>query len=156
MDRAAAPATKTGTVQAAKTDTVQAPRTDTILATKTDTALAAKADAAAVQAGPARVRAVRSYGSAGAARLVLDVDGEPTVTAFSLKSPARIVVDLERAEWLQATRSIAGSGGLLTRVRVSQHTPAVVRVVCDLDRPSPYRVETVPGGLVLHVGGGVR
>lgn len=102
------------------------------------------------------LRAVRPESGARSARVLLEIDGAPAVNAFALGHPARIVVDLDHARFPAEERVIPVDGGLLRRVRVSQHAPGAVRVVCDLREPRPFRVEPAPGGLVVRVGEGVR
>ncbi len=110
-------------------------------------------DAAPAQA---RVRAVRPESNGRAARLAIDIDGSPTIRASALGRPDRVVLDLEDARFPDKVRSIGVGDGLLRRVRIAQRTKSAVRVVCDLVGPAPFRVESVPGGLVLHLGAGVR
>ncbi len=106
--------------------------------------------------GRAELRAVRPESLGGAARLALDIDGAPVFKAFAMTRPARVVVDLKHA-WVATKRSsIPVNGNLLRSVRTSQHTRTVVRIVCDLNRAAAFRVETVPGGLIVHLGAGVR
>lgn len=90
------------------------------------------------------------------ARIVLDVDGTPAFKTFVLTQPDRVVVDLENVRLPAKESAVSVRGGLLRSVRMSQYTKTVVRVVCDLSRPAPFRVEPVAGGLVVHLGEGVR
>lgn len=102
------------------------------------------------------LRAVHPESSERGARLALDVDGAAAVKAITLDHPARVIVDLEDTRVEPKTRTIAVGGGLLRRVRISQRTVTAVRIVCDLARPAPFRVEPTPQGLILHLGEGMR
>ena len=113
------------------------------------------APAAALRTAPATLRAVRPESSATSARLVLDIDGTPAFTTFTMSGPARVVVDLENAR-IPDNSSLPVRGGLLRGVRISQYTKTVVRIVCDLSRPAPFAVEPVARGLIIHLGEGVR
>src|SRR5437879_214836 len=102
------------------------------------------------------LRAVRPESSARGARLALDVDGAAAVTTRTLERPARIIVDLQDTRVEPTTRTVHVGRALLRQVRISQHTATEVRVVCELARPAPFRVEPTPEGLILHLGEGVR
>lgn len=102
------------------------------------------------------LKGVRPETSEGTARLMLDIDGSPAVKTFAMTQPDRIVVDLENARLPAKESAFTVHGGLIRGIRMSQHTKTVVRVVCDLSRPAPFRVEPVAGGLVVHLGEGVR
>jgi len=102
------------------------------------------------------LRAVHPESSERGARLALDVDGAAAVKALTLDHPARVIVDLEDTRVEPKTRTIAVGGGLLRRVRISQRTVTAVRIVCDLARSAPFRVEPTPHGLILHLGEGMR
>jgi hypothetical protein len=102
------------------------------------------------------LKGVRPETSEGTARLMLDIDGSPAVKTFAMTQPDRIVVDLENARLPARESAFTVHGGLIRGIRMSQWTETVVRVVCDLSRPAPFRVEPVAGGLVVHLGEGVR
>jgi hypothetical protein len=120
---------------------------------------AAAAAAPAASAAPPRtaeLKGVHPESLDRSARIVLDVDGTPAFKTFVLTRPDRVVVDLENVRLPAKESAVSVRGGLLRSVRMSQHTKTVVRVVCDLSRPAPFRVEPVAGGLVVHLGEGVR
>ena len=79
----------------------------------------------------------------GRAELVIQVSGAVEVSDRTLADPSRIVLDLAGAtlspQMGRAYDGVARAGVL--NVRVSQFTPNVVRVVLDLERLVPYRVE---------------
>lgn len=115
--------------------------------------------AAAPPAAPqiAELRAVRPESSEESARLVLDINGgAPAFRTSVMTRPDRVVVDLDNARLPAKESVVTVRGGLLRRVRMSQLTKTVVRIVCDLSRAAPFRVEPVAGGLVVHIGAGVR
>lgn len=85
----------------------------------------------------------------------IDASGSLTYRATILTSPDRVVIDLPGAIYPRLTGRVPGQGPLLTRIRVSQFkgTPdPVVRVVLDLARPAPYRIEKLTHGLLIHAG----
>jgi len=76
--------------------------------------------------------------------------------AFTLANPPRIVVDLKGVVNRVAQRVQPVGAAGVARVRVAQFATApepVVRVVVDLDKPLPYRLEPTADGALLRVGG---
>jgi hypothetical protein len=121
-----------------------------------DPEAAAAPDPIPPPATPAQVRAIRPDSDRRTARLRIDLDGAARVKVSSLRSPDRVVLDLEDASFPDKERSITVGSGLLRRVRISQHSTTVVRVVCDLGGPASFRVEPAATGLIVHLGDGVR
>jgi hypothetical protein len=119
-------------------------------------ATAAIPEPSAPAGAPAHVRAIRPASDTGTARVVVELDGAAEVRTSTLDKPDRVVVDLEVARFPDKERTIPVGDGLLRRVRVSQHTKTVVRIVCDLGRAAAFWVEAGPSGLIVHLGGGVR
>ena len=81
--------------------------------------------------------------AADRAELVIEVRGSVEITDRTLADPDRIVLDLAGATLAPGmARAYDGTAraGVLN-VRVSQFTPNVVRVVLDLERLVPYRIE---------------
>ncbi|MGQ0701516.1 MAG: secretin N-terminal domain-containing protein [Gemmatimonadales bacterium] len=80
------------------------------------------------------------------AELVIAVRGAVEVTDRVLADPSRLVLDLAGARlavgMARAYDGVTRAG--VRNVRISQYTPTVVRVVLDLDRLMPYRVERGP------------
>jgi len=77
------------------------------------------------------------------AELVIEVSGTVQVSDRTLADPNRIVLDLTGATLapgMGRTYDGVARAGVLN-VRVSQFTPTVVRVVLDVERLVPYRVE---------------
>ena len=90
-------------------------------------------------------------------RVTVEADAPLTPRVFVLADPLRLVVDFENAATDLGQFSIPTGGGLVARVRSAQLRAAptpVVRVVLDLLRPLPYRVEPHAGGVTIRVGPG--
>jgi hypothetical protein len=89
--------------------------------------------------------------------VTVEADAPLAPRAFVLADPLRLVVDFENAATDLGQFSVPTSGGLVARVRSAQLRAAptpVVRVVLDLLRPLPYRVEPHAGGVTIRVGPG--
>lgn len=90
------------------------------------------------------VRAVSLVPASGKAELVIQIQGAVQVTDRTLTDPNRIVLDIAGATLGTGMNRSAYDGvkraGVLN-VRLSQYTPDVVRVVMDVERLVPYRVE---------------
>ena len=102
------------------------------------------AAARSAHAGPpdATVTSLRVVPTAGRADVVIHVDGSVTYKHFTLSNPDKIVVDLTGATLgLPEGDSYDGvARGGITRVRYSQFTRTVVRVVLTLDKVHTYDV----------------
>src|SRR5437762_1715091 len=80
----------------------------------------------------------------GHAEVVVRLDGSVTYKHFTLSKPDKIVVDLSGAT-LALPEGDAYDGvarGGITRIRYSQFTKTVVRVVLTLDAAHPYTVSS--------------
>lgn len=105
--------------------------------------VAAGATARAASARPAEgvVSSLTVAPVAGKAELVVGVAGAVKVSEFTLKSPDRVVIDIDNA-----TLGLAPTGydkttrGGVTDVRYSQFRKSTVRVVIYLDGEHPYKV----------------
>ena len=105
--------------------------------------VAAGAAAPAASARPAEgaVSSLTVAPVAGKAELVVGVTGAVKVSEFTLKSPDRVVIDIDNA-----TLGLAPTGydkvarGGVTDVRYSQFRKSTVRVVIYLDGEHPYKV----------------
>lgn len=90
------------------------------------------------------VRAVSLVPSSGKAELVIQILGAVQVTDRTLSDPNRIVLDIAGATLGAGMSRLVYDGvkraGVLN-VRLSQYTPDVVRVVMDVERLVPYRIE---------------
>src|SRR5437016_2661787 len=89
---------------------------------------------------------------AGHADVVIRVDGTIAFKHFILSKPDKIVIDISGATLgLPAGDSYDGvARGGITRIRYSQFTKSVVRVVLTLDAPHDYTVSQNAGE--VHVG----
>ena len=89
------------------------------------------------------VRQVRVGRRPGATRVVLDLDGAPAVSVFTLYNPFRVVIDAERPAALVAAVVALNSPGFAAPVAVAVPAvaPAVVPAVLREDVPAPPRDE---------------
>ena len=115
--------------------------------------------AAPVHAGTARdgeVRAVSLIPTAGRAELVIQVQGDVSVSDRTLTDPNRIVLDITGATLGAGMDQSAGYDGVrragVLNVRVRQYTPDVVRVVLDVERLMPYRVARSNNAITVSFG----
>ncbi|HXT18470.1 MAG TPA: AMIN domain-containing protein [Gemmatimonadaceae bacterium] len=120
-------------------------------------ALAGRPAAAAALSTPndATVVSLSVVPAAGRADVVVRVDGSVTLKHFTLSKPDKIVVDLTGATLgLPAGDSYDGvARGGITRVRYSQFTKTVVRIVLTLDAPHAYDVTQEDGEVHVRVDG---
>jgi type IV pilus assembly protein PilQ len=107
------------------------------------------AESLSTQARATTLRKIETTGSGSALDVQLATDGEVTYKAFKLEKPARVVVDLDGVKNAISKNTIAVGDALVSRVRVSQFSPAVTRVVIDLAGNSPYHV--TKSGDRLHI-----
>src|SRR5262245_19206921 len=88
------------------------------------------------------VRAVSLVPASGRAELVIQVHRAVEVADRVLSDPARIVLDLTGATLSSDVGRYDGvKRADVLNVRISQFTPQVVRVVLDVERLLPYRIE---------------
>jgi len=94
----------------------------------------------------------------GHANVVIRVDGAVTYKHFVLSKPDKIVVDLTNATLgVPAGDAYDGvSRGGITRIRYSQFTKSVVRVVLTLDAAHTYDVTQQSGEVRLSIDGGAE
>ncbi len=101
------------------------------------------------------VRAVSLVPASGRAELVIQVQGAVEVADRTLTDPNRIVLDLSGAT-LSPDVVRSGYDGVkragVLNVRLSQYTPTVVRIVLDVERLVPYRVERGPDAIRVSFG----
>jgi type IV pilus assembly protein PilQ len=125
-----------------------------VLAVIIAAAIAAGPSARAAFARPAdgSVSSLSVAPVAGHAEMVIGVTGSVKVSEFTLKSPDRIVVDVD-----DASLGIGGSGydraprGGITDVRYSQFRKGTVRVVIYLDKERDYKVWRTSGKVHVSV-----
>jgi type IV pilus assembly protein PilQ len=115
--------------------------------------------AAPLHAGAARdgeVRAVSLVPTSGRAELVIQVQGDVQVSDRTLTDPNRIVLDITGATLGAGMDQAGGYDGVkragVLNVRVRQYTPDVVRVVLDVERLMPYRVERSNNAITVSFG----
>ncbi len=91
----------------------------------------------------------------GRADVVVRVDGSVTFKHFTLNKPDKIVVDLSGATLgLPDGDAYDGvSRGGITKIRYSQFTKSVVRIVLTLDNAHPYAVTSENGEVRISVEG---
>jgi type IV pilus assembly protein PilQ len=99
------------------------------------------------------LKSVTTSGSGSALEVNLAGDGELAYKAFKLENPTRVVVDLTGVHNKVAKNSIATSDALVKRIRVSQFTPDVTRVVVDLGDHANYDVVADGNRLRVRFGG---
>lgn len=95
------------------------------------------------------LRAVRVVAepSGGSMTVILEADGPlPVPLSGALDGPPRIYLDLNGVRPGTAVR-LAEPGALVRRARVALHSanPISTRVVLDLSRPTPYRIDSSGG-----------
>lgn len=112
-----------------------------------------------LHAGAARdgeVRAVSLVPTSGRAELVIQVQGDVQVSDRTLTDPNRIVLDITGATLAAGMDQSGGYDGVkragVLNVRVRQYTPDVVRVVLDVERLMPYRVERSSKAITVSFG----
>jgi type IV pilus assembly protein PilQ len=120
-------------------------------------ALAAMITLAAGPPPPARpdgeVRAVSVLPAAGRVEVVIDLQGAVEVQDFTLRNPARLVIDLVGARLVAPAALYDGQNrGGIRNVRYAQFKPDVVRVVIDLDAVPDYQVERGAGQVRVRIG----
>ena len=113
----------------------------------------------------ALVTGVRHWTNTGYTRVVIDLDREVTYDHNILKEdvtlgkPPRVYVDLKLARLSpQMSQEVLIRDGLLTMARVAQYTPAIVRIVLDLESLCDYKVFSLnePFRIVVDVLGDPR
>jgi type IV pilus assembly protein PilQ len=99
------------------------------------------------------VRAVSVLPAAGRVEVVIDLQGAVEVQDFTLRSPARLVIDLVGARLTAPAALYDGQNrGGVRNVRYAQFKPDVVRVVIDLDAVPDYQVERAAGQVRVRIG----
>jgi type IV pilus assembly protein PilQ len=99
-----------------------------------------------------RITGLRLEPNAGQTELTIQIDGSVEWDDFTLRDPARIVIDLvgARNELPTGRYERINRGGILG-VRLSQFSADVVRVVVDLERQTRYSVSTTGDGVRLSL-----
>ncbi len=92
----------------------------------------------------AEIQGIRLAGDAGNTRVVIDLNTPASHTLFTLKNPARIVLDVHGARIDSARVNLPGGQGPIARVRTANRDNGDARVVMDLSGPAEPRSFLVP------------
>ncbi|MGH7752391.1 MAG: AMIN domain-containing protein, partial [Gemmatimonadales bacterium] len=112
--------------------------------------LAAASTAGAQSAG--EITALSLVPASGKADLVVAVRGTVQASDFTLREPARLVVDLRGARLAAGMPTYDGLGrGGIRNVRYAQFDRDVVRVVVELDALTGYEVQQGPGEVRIRL-----
>ena len=95
----------------------------------------------------ATIVAVRVWPSRDYTRLTIESDGELKARQFFVADPPRLAVDLEGIDLIPALRELVAKvksdDPNISRIRVGQNAPGVVRLVMDLKQPMLPQVFTL-------------
>ncbi|MDY6861505.1 MAG: N-acetylmuramoyl-L-alanine amidase [Thermodesulfobacteriota bacterium] len=93
--------------------------------------------------GAAQFKNIRYCSTKEFTRVVLDLSKLTPYKAFILKSPPRLVIDINNAKSKVAKREIIINDQIIKKVRASQFSPSVVRVVVDILKEADYNIFTL-------------
>jgi type IV pilus assembly protein PilQ len=103
--------------------------------------------------GDGEVKAVSVLPTPGNVEVVIDLRGAVEVLDFTLRNPARLVIDLTGARLTAPAILYDGQNrGGVKNVRYAQFRPDVVRVVIDLDLLKDYQVQRTEGEVRVRIG----
>jgi type IV pilus assembly protein PilQ len=103
--------------------------------------------------GDGEVKAVSVRPTPGNVEVVIDLRGAVEVLDFTLRNPARLVIDLTGARLTAPAILYDGQNrGGVKNVRYAQFRPDVVRVVIDLDVLKDYQVQRTDGQVRVRMG----
>ena len=91
---------------------------------------------AAGTAGTMRVEGIRYGENGGKSRIVIDLNRSSPYRVFMLADPARLIVDLPRAEWRTQRAHPSITGPVLKSYRSGELDGNLTRIVFDLARPA--------------------
>jgi type IV pilus assembly protein PilQ len=120
--------------------------------------LAAVAALVAVAAAPragrdGEVRAVSVVPAPGKVAVVIELQGTVQVQDFTLRSPARLVLDLVGARLVAPATLYDGQDrGGVKNIRYAQFRPDIVRVVVDLDLLKDYQIKRGDTEVRVEIG----
>lgn len=102
--------------------------------------------------GGGAVTGISIHPSADKAEVIIAVDGDVTFRDFTMEGPDRLVLDLMGTTNALPTKTFEGinRGGIL-RMRTSQYSKDVVRVVIEMDRLRDYEVERGKGFIRVNL-----
>jgi len=102
-----------------------------------------------------RVQKIRTNVTADSTEVIIDLQDSVQYTSGRIANPDRIYFDLHTAKLTPAVAraNVRVSGGMLTKVRVAQNHPTVVRVVLDVNGVRDYVVSLTkkPSRLVIEL-----
>ena len=99
------------------------------------------------------VRAVSVLPGSGKVAVVIDLHGAVEVQDFTLRNPARLVIDLTGARLTAPALLYDGRNrGGVRNLRYAQFRPDVVRVVIDLEALKDYHVERSATAVRIEIG----
>ncbi len=104
-----------------------------------------------VRAAPTMVTDVTLVQAPEGLQVAVDASGPVNPQLVAL-NPNWIVMDMRDAQLAASYVSHPLRGGIIQRVRVSQHLPDVVRVIVELSRPVPHYLRTFPDGHAVVIG----
>src|SRR5437016_3008804 len=107
--------------------------------------------ASPVQAATAMITGVTLVVAPSELQVTVAASGPVRYHAVDL-NPRWTVVDVEGAQLGMSGAPSPIRGGPIEDVRVSQHTPGVVRVIVALSRPTTYRLSASPEGSAVVIG----
>jgi N-acetylmuramoyl-L-alanine amidase len=85
-------------------------------------------------AGPVLVEGFRIWSAPDHTRLVFDTSAPVEHSLFTLKGPARLVLDIDNARLESALPGLEGKNPVIKRLRSAEKNDGVLRVVLDLSR----------------------
>ncbi len=95
----------------------------------------------------------------GGGRVVVLANHPLQIAQRTLRSPDRVVIDVQDAVFLPVKKFLDVDDGLVVQVRAAQFhsNPNVVRIVVELSRPSPFDVHPGPesGQLLVELGAAI-
>jgi type IV pilus assembly protein PilQ len=103
--------------------------------------------------GDGEVRAVSVVPAPGKVAIVIDLHGAVEVQDFTLKNPARLVIDLLGARLAAPATLYDGQNrGGVSNLRYAQFRPDVVRVVVDLESLKDYHIQRGDSQVRIEIG----
>jgi type IV pilus assembly protein PilQ len=109
--------------------------------------------APSAMADPGEVTAVSVLPGAGRVHVVIDVRGSVDVTDFTLRNPARLVIDVTGARLRTPNVGYDGENrGGIVNIRYAQFRPDVVRIVLELESLKDYQVEYADDAVRVSFG----
>jgi len=99
---------------------------------------------AAVAPGTATVQDIRLWHAPHRSRIVFDMNRRADFNAFSLKDPARVVIDLTGVRLARRLPGAEDGGQFIRRMRAGSPKKGVTRLVFDLKNPARYSIQMLP------------